>query len=44
VTGTLATAATDISAAVDELKQQDSKGELEQAFKDADSCSSLAGR
>lgn len=40
-TGTLATMGTKISAAVDELKQLDAKGELGKAFSSAEACTAL---
>jgi methyl-accepting chemotaxis protein len=41
VTGALATMGTQISSTFDELQNLDSKGELEDAFNQADSCSTL---
>lgn len=41
VSATLATMSTQISSAVDKLKQVDAEGELRSAFSDAEACSSL---
>jgi hypothetical protein len=43
VSATLVTAKDQVTTAIEQLKQLDPKGELQQAFESADSCSSLTG-
>ena len=42
VTNTLSTMSNQVTSTFTQLQQLDAKGELEQAFKDADSCQSLS--
>jgi hypothetical protein len=44
VSSTLVTMGDQVRSAVDEVEQADARGELRQAFEDADSCTDLTGR